>query len=84
MVYNQEYSGYGSSVQYRSNGASAASRVGAVAALVRSIAPFSLDTPHTGGQNYAEDVTHIPVACITIEDAEMLYRLQEEGWILKE
>jgi len=76
VVYNQPWSGsYGGSVGYRSQGANAASRVGAVAALVRSIAPESLYTPHTGGMNYAPDVAHIPVACITVEDAELLDRL---------
>ena len=29
---------------------------------------------HTGLQFYNESLTKIPTACITIEDAEMLYR----------
>lgn len=32
-----------------------------------------------GGQNYWSNVTHIPTACITMEDADFLYRLQEKG-----
>jgi len=75
VVYNQPWSSYGESVAYRSEGANAASKVGAVAALIRSIAPESLYTPHTGTMDYAPDVVHIPVACITIEDAELLDRM---------
>lgn len=79
VVYNQEYVTYGKTVKYRSKGASEASKKGAVAALVRSIAPYSLNTPHTGMQTYEVNVTKIPVAAITIEDAEMLWRLQKRG-----
>jgi len=79
VVYNQPYISYGASQPYRTRGATEASKAGAVAALIRSIAPFSLDTPHTGGQNYGEGVKHIPSACITIEDAELLDRLQAQG-----
>ncbi|MFD6158694.1 hypothetical protein ACFWF7_01360 [Nocardia sp. NPDC060256] len=45
----------------------------------RSIAPFSLDTPHTGGQSYAAGVPRVPAACITIEDAELMWRSGGEG-----
>jgi len=83
VVYNQVYTTYGESVRYRTLGATEAARVGAVAALIRSIAPESLDTPHTGGNNYGTGVPHIPSACITIEDAELLDRLQESGESLR-
>ncbi len=60
-------------------GASRAAAVGAVAALVRSVASLSINSPHTGIQDYDPNVTRIPVASITIEDAEMLARMQARG-----
>lgn len=80
-MYNQGWTVYGDGYIYRNQGASRASQYGAVATLIRSIAPFSLDTPHTGGQNYLpwNNATHIPTACITIEDAELMQRLSDKG-----
>src|SRR5687768_2756988 len=43
------FTGYGRAVQYRAAGADSAAAYGAVAALVRSVTPRSLQTPHTGG-----------------------------------
>ncbi|KAK4288528.1 hypothetical protein Pmani_038444 [Petrolisthes manimaculis] len=79
VVYNPGWVSYPATVQYRSHGASRASKVGAVAALVRSVTPFSLNTPHTGQQAYDDSVAKIPVACITVEDAAMMERLQRRG-----
>lgn len=79
IVYNQQYISYGVSVQYRSLGAREAAKVGGVASLIRSVTPFSIYSPHTGWQDYDDNVTKIPTACITIEDAEMMQRMQERG-----
>lgn len=79
VVFVPKWKGYGKTVQYRSKSASVASKKGAVAALVRSVTPFSLGTPHTGHQNYEEGVKKIPVACITVEDAEMILRMYRRG-----
>jgi carboxypeptidase Q len=79
VVYDAPFTTYGETVKYRSGGASAAAKLGAVAALVRSIGPISLSTPHTGGMYYAEDAGKIPTAAITVEDAQTLHRLQEQG-----
>ena len=73
---------YGAVVQYRAYGVDSAAAVGAVAALVRSATPHSLSTPHTGGLSWADTVRNripIPGASISVEDAELLARLQEEG-----
>jgi carboxypeptidase Q len=79
VVYNVPFTTYGATVQYRGAGASRAARHGALAALVRSVTPVSLQTPHTGALSYAADQPQIPAAAITVEDAETLQRLQDRG-----
>lgn len=79
VVYNQPWQGPGISFAYKTNGASEAARKGAVGALVRSVTDFSIYSLHTGPQVYAADVTKIPVACITVEDAELLQRHQDRN-----
>lgn len=79
VVYNAPYTGYGATVVYRLQGASRAARYGAVAALVRSITPVSLQTPHTGAMNYDPNQAKIPVAAVTIEVAEFLQRMSDRG-----
>ena len=79
VVYNVPFTNYGATVQYRTQGASRAARHGAVAALVRSITPVSLQTPHTGAMNYDPQQPKIPAAAITIEGAEMLQRTYDRG-----
>lgn len=79
VVYNVPFSSYGATVPYRLQGASRAARYGAVAALVRSITPVSLQTPHTGAMNYDPNQPKIPVAAVTIEVAEFLQRLNDRG-----
>ncbi len=79
VLYNVPFTEYGKTVQYRTQGAIRAARFGAVASLVRSVGPVSLRTPHTGTMSYDESVPKIPAAAITIEDAEMMQRLQDRG-----
>lgn len=78
VVYNVPFTTYGATVRYRGAGASRAASYGAAAALVRSVTPVSLQTPHTGGMSYDEQ-PKIPAAAITIETAEWLQRLQDSG-----
>jgi carboxypeptidase Q len=56
-----------------------AARHGAVAALVRSVGPTGLRTPHTGGMNYGDGVAKIPTAAIPAEDAMRIQRLTNRG-----
>src|SRR5215213_3965482 len=79
VVYNATFTSYGATVPYRLQGASRAARYGAVAALVRSITPVSLQTPHTGGMQYDANQPKIPVAAVTIETAELLQRMNDRG-----
>jgi carboxypeptidase Q len=79
VVYNVPFTTYGQTVAYRGAGASRASKYGAVAAIVRSVTPVSLQTPHTGSLRYSEDSPHIPAAAVTIEGAELLQRMYDRG-----
>lgn len=79
VLYNQPWQGYGRSVAYRAAGASRAAALGAVAALVRSVTPVSIRSPHTGMMVYDEALPKIPTASITVEDAERIDRLTASG-----
>lgn len=79
VVFDAHYVSYGNTVKFRSQGATEASKKGAVATLVRSITPFSIYSLHTGAQYYGNNVTKIPTAAITHEDADLMRRLQNEG-----
>jgi carboxypeptidase Q len=79
VLFDAPFTTYGETVRYRSAGASAAAKVGAVASLIRSVTPYSQQTPHTGQMRYEEGVRKIPHAAITVEDAEMLHRMQDRG-----
>jgi carboxypeptidase Q len=79
VLFNAPYVSYGQTNQYRTAGPSAASRMGAVAMLVRAIGPTGLRTPHTGGTNYAEGVAKIPAAAVSAEDAERMQRIVDRG-----
>jgi carboxypeptidase Q len=79
IVFDPPWKDYGFNVQYRGGGASAAARVGAVAALVRSASSYSMRTPHTGGMRYDSTVAKVPTAALTAEDAAMLHRMQTRG-----
>ncbi|XP_055546819.1 carboxypeptidase Q-like [Wyeomyia smithii] len=83
VVFVPKWVSYGVTGQYRREGAAAAAEKGAVAALIRSVTPFSIGSPHTGVQTYEAGVKQIPIAAITVEDAEMLLRKYRRGETLK-
>ena len=73
-------SGYGAAVAYRGNGARWAAERGGVAALVRSVTAYSLQSPHTGAmRKYTAEFKKVPAAAISIEGATMLKRMQQRG-----
>jgi carboxypeptidase Q len=79
VLFNVAYRGYGPTVAYRTTGAVHAARHGAVAALVRSIGPEGLRTPHTGMLTYKAGTPRIPAAAIPLEDARRLARMADRG-----
>lgn len=72
---------YGQAVAYRAGGPSAASRLGAVASLVRSVGGADYRLPHTGQTRYAADAPKIPAAAVSAEDAELIAHLARQGTV---
>ena len=83
VLYNVPFTTYGETVQYRYRGASEAAKVGGIASLVRSVGPYSMNTPHTGTSAYENGVKKIPHAAITLEDAAMMGRMNKLGLTVK-
>ena len=83
VLFDVPYRGYAQTVSYRTNGPSQAAQHGAVAALIRSVGPAGLRTPHTGMLSYRPGVPRIPAAAIAVEDAERLSRLSAAGHALR-
>ncbi len=79
VLYDAPFTTYDQTVVYRSNGASRAARLGAVAALVRSITPRSLRDPHTGAMQYSTSDPKIPTAAVSVEDALWIHGLTRAG-----
>ncbi|MFZ0996566.1 MAG: peptidase M28 family protein, partial [Candidatus Sulfotelmatobacter sp.] len=74
-VGGQAFAAYGEAVRYRGAGPKAAADLGAVAALVRSVAGADYRLPHTGFSLPAG----IPAAAVTAEDADLIAHLTAEG-----
>jgi carboxypeptidase Q len=79
ILFNVPFINYDETVHFRTDGASRAARHGAVAILVRSIAPNGLRLPHTGSVKYTDGTPTIPAAAISSEDAERLQRMTDRG-----
>jgi carboxypeptidase Q len=75
VLFNPPWVSYGVTVAYRSQCAVAAAKYGAVAALIRSVGPYGLQTPHTGGSQTAT----IPAGAVSMEDASQMARMQARG-----
>jgi len=79
VLFDVPFTEYTATRRYRSEGPSAAARVGAVACLIRSVASSTIRSPHTGVLQYDSTVTKVPAAALSVEDAMMLHRFQERG-----
>ena len=79
VLYDTPFVDYDQTVTYRADGPSRAARLGAVAALVRSVTPRSLRDPHTGALQYAQADPKIPAAAVSVEDASWLHSLVRSG-----
>ena len=80
VLLNAVYDVYPTAVAYRAFGADKVAAAGGVAVLVRSIAPWALGAPHTGGGTTGGGPTSIPAAAIALHDADMLARMDARGW----
>jgi carboxypeptidase Q len=79
VLFDVPFTGYRETQPYRTRGAVEAARVGAVASLIRSLGPFGMQTPHTGGMRYNDSVPKIPGAALSMEDAMMIRRMVDRG-----
>jgi carboxypeptidase Q len=69
------FNAYGNAVDQRASGPNECAKLGALAAVVRSMT-LSLDEfPHTGGTRFEEGVKPIPAVAISTSDAELLSTL---------
>lgn len=69
------FAAYGEAVRYRGVGPEAAAKLGAVAALVRSVGSADFRLPHTGFSAPAG----IPAGAVTAEDADLIAHLSAQG-----
>ena len=79
VLYNVPFTSYGETVQYRYDGPSRAAEYGAIASIIRSVGPWSMDTPHTGTMGDYKSLKKIPHAAISMEDAMMIARIYDRG-----
>jgi hypothetical protein len=71
--------GYAAVVGQRTRGAAAAARLGAVAAIVRSVGTLHARLVHTGAMTYEPGGPRIPAAAVAAEDADLIHRLLAQG-----
>jgi hypothetical protein len=79
MSRTSDGSGYGDAARVRSTGPSLAGKLGAVGCLIRSVGTDHDRMPHTGGMRYEKDAPKVPVAALSVPDAELLTRLARRG-----
>jgi len=71
----ETFKAYGGCYPIRGNGAIEASKLGAIAVIIRSLGLPIDEHPHTGSMHYEEGIDKIPAAAIATVDAENLSQL---------
>lgn len=79
VLLNIKWVNYGTTVSSRTQGPSIASKHGAIACLIRSVTPISIESPHTGSLSYDPKYNRIPAAAISLETADMFQRMVDRG-----
>lgn len=74
-TYISTLNAYGDAFPIRGNGAVEASKKGAKAVIIRSLASGIDDFPHTGTMHYEDSISKIPAAAISTQGAEQLANL---------
>lgn len=69
---------YREAVKYRNRGPAAAAKLGAAAALVRSVGGADFRLPHTGITLWEDKQAPIPAAALAAEDADLIARLAQQ------
>ncbi len=73
------FKAYGGCYAIRGNGAVEASKLGAIAVIIRSLAMPVDDHPHTGSMHYEDSIPRIPAAALSTSDAEYVSELLKKG-----
>ena len=73
------FKAYGGCYAIRGNGAIEASRLGAIAVVIRSLAMPVDNHPHTGSMHYEDSIERIPAAALSTADAEYISELLKKG-----
>ncbi|MDX1454268.1 MAG: M28 family peptidase [Gammaproteobacteria bacterium] len=79
MERHRDGSGYSPAVQKRSDGASEAAKLGAVAVVIRSVGTDNNRIAHTGMMRYEDGVRKIPAIALSNPDADLLERQLATG-----
>ena len=70
---------YSQAVKYRADAPTAAGRLGAAAALIRSVGGAEYRLPDTVQTDYKADAPKIPAGAVTAEDADLISALVQQG-----
>lgn len=83
-AYGPNGSGYGETAAIRTQGPSRSAKYGAIAALTRSLTAGGTNTPHTGATRFEPNITPIPAAAVSTEDAALIARMAARGPVVVE